>query len=162
MQKKFKLLATSSSGLESLVARELRNLEIENVSIDDRSRVFFEGNLATIAKANLWLRTADRVKIVVGEFKARTFDELFENVYAPRKEIKDDNLLSKLIKFVGGFSCISQIANLLDLFTIDSFDRQQLTSLTQQLIDRNCHIQAAIVINRFDIRHHFDSNYIFQ
>ena len=49
---------------------------------DDRSRVFFEGNLATIAKANLWLRTADRVKIVVGEFKARTFDELFENVYA--------------------------------------------------------------------------------
>ena len=41
MQKKFKLLATSSSGLESLVARELRNLEIENVSIDDRSRVFF-------------------------------------------------------------------------------------------------------------------------
>ncbi len=82
MQKKFKLLATSSSGLESLVARELRNLEIENVSIDDRSRVFFEGNLATIAKANLWLRTADRVKIVVGEFKARTFDELFENVYA--------------------------------------------------------------------------------
>ena len=33
MQKKFKLLATSSSGLESLVARELRNLEIENVSI---------------------------------------------------------------------------------------------------------------------------------
>ncbi|MFR6223688.1 MAG: THUMP domain-containing class I SAM-dependent RNA methyltransferase [Lactococcus lactis] len=82
MQKKFKLLATSSSGLESLVARELRNLEIENVSIDDRSRVFFEGNLAPIAKANLWLRTADRVKIVVGEFKARTFDELFENVYA--------------------------------------------------------------------------------
>ncbi|MDU7038728.1 MAG: THUMP domain-containing protein, partial [Lactococcus lactis] len=81
MQKKFKLLATSSSGLESLVARELRNLEIENVSIDDRSRVFFEGDLAEIAKANLWLRTADRVKIVVGEFKARTFEELFENVY---------------------------------------------------------------------------------
>lgn len=66
---------------ESLVARELRNLEIENVSIDDRSRVFFEGDLAEIAKANLWLRTADRVKIVVGEFKARTFEELFENVY---------------------------------------------------------------------------------
>lgn len=82
MIKKFKLLATASAGLESLVARELRNLDITDVAIDDRSRVFFEGDLATIAKANLWLRTADRVKIVVGEFKARTFEELFEQVYA--------------------------------------------------------------------------------
>lgn len=82
MKKKFKLMATASAGLESLVARELRNLDFEEVAIDERSRVFFEGNLQAIAKANLWLRTADRVKIVVGEFKARTFDELFENVYA--------------------------------------------------------------------------------
>lgn len=81
MKKQFKLNATAAAGIESLVARELRDLEIENVQIDDRSRVFFEGNVATIAKANLWLRTADRVKIVVGEFKAKTFDELFERVY---------------------------------------------------------------------------------
>ena len=75
-------MATAAAGLESLVARELRNMEVENVTIDDRSRVFFTGNTKTIAQANTWLRTADRVKIVVGEFKARTFDELFENVYA--------------------------------------------------------------------------------
>ncbi len=82
MKNNFKLLATAAAGLESLVARELRNLEIENVTIDDRSRVFFEGDLRTIARANLWLRTADRVKIVLGEFKARTFEELFDHVYA--------------------------------------------------------------------------------
>lgn len=82
MKNNFKLMATASAGLESLVAKELRNLEIQNVTIDDRSRVFFEGDLSTIAKANLWLRVADRVKIVVGEFKAKTFDELFEGVYA--------------------------------------------------------------------------------
>ncbi|MGM9885967.1 MAG: class I SAM-dependent RNA methyltransferase [Lactococcus sp.] len=82
MKKNFKLMATASAGLESLVAKELRNLDIQNVSIDDRSRVFFDGDLATIAKANLWLRTADRVKIVVGEFRAKTFDDLFEAVYA--------------------------------------------------------------------------------
>ncbi|WP_251711942.1 THUMP domain-containing class I SAM-dependent RNA methyltransferase [Lactococcus ileimucosae] len=82
MKNNFKLMATAAAGLESLVARELRNMEIENVTIDDRSRVFFTGDAKTIAQANIWLRTADRVKIVVGEFKARTFDELFENVYA--------------------------------------------------------------------------------
>lgn len=81
MNNKFKLMATAAAGLESLVARELRNLDIENVTIDDRSRVFFTGGLSTIAKANLWLRTADRVKIVVGEFKAKTFEQLFDGVY---------------------------------------------------------------------------------
>ena len=41
--------------------------------------VSFEGDENAIVKCNLWLRTADRVKIVMGQFKATTFDELFEN-----------------------------------------------------------------------------------
>ncbi|GBG97137.1 THUMP domain-containing class I SAM-dependent RNA methyltransferase [Lactococcus termiticola] len=82
MKKQFKLNATAAAGIESLVARELKDLDFENVQIDDRSRVFFEGGLDSIAKANLWLRTADRVKIVVGEFKAKSFEELFDKVYA--------------------------------------------------------------------------------
>lgn len=81
MTKEFKLMATAAAGLESLVARELRALDVENVSIDDRSRVFFTGDVTTIAKTNLWLRTADRVKIVLGEFKTRTFEELFDRVF---------------------------------------------------------------------------------
>ncbi|MBB5887786.1 THUMP domain-containing class I SAM-dependent RNA methyltransferase [Lactovum miscens] len=82
MRRNFKIQATASAGLESLVARELRNLGYaESVKIDDRSRVFFEGEPADIAKANLWLRTADRVKIVVGEFTSKTFDELFNSVF---------------------------------------------------------------------------------
>ena len=40
MKNNFKLIATAAAGLESLVARELRNMEVENVTIDDRSRVF--------------------------------------------------------------------------------------------------------------------------
>jgi len=80
MKETFRLNATAAAGLESFVARELRNLDIDNVTIDDRSRVFFEGDKETIAKANLWLRTADRVKIVVGEFQAKTFEELFDKV----------------------------------------------------------------------------------
>ena len=46
--------------------------------------VYFEGegDTSAIVKANLWLRTADRIKIVVGRFNATTFDELFEQTKA--------------------------------------------------------------------------------
>ena len=81
MKNNFNLVATAAAGLESLTARELRDLGIET-KMDDRSRVLFSGDKETIAKANLWLRTADRVKIIIGEFPAKTFDELFEGVYA--------------------------------------------------------------------------------
>ena len=74
MKNNFKLVATAAAGLESLTAKELRDLGIE-VTLDDRSRVLFSGDKKTIATANLWLRTADRVKIIVGEFPAKTFDE---------------------------------------------------------------------------------------
>ncbi|MFZ2803279.1 MAG: class I SAM-dependent RNA methyltransferase, partial [Lactococcus chungangensis] len=81
MKNNFNLVATAAAGLESLTARELRDLGIET-KMDDRSRVLFSGTKETIATANLWLRTADRVKIIIGEFPAKTFDELFEGVYA--------------------------------------------------------------------------------
>ncbi|MDR1605902.1 MAG: class I SAM-dependent RNA methyltransferase [Streptococcaceae bacterium] len=81
MKNNFNLVATAAAGLESLTARELRDLGIET-KLDDRSRVLFSGDKATIATANLWLRTADRIKIIVGEFPATTFDDLFEGVYA--------------------------------------------------------------------------------
>lgn len=76
----FQLVATAASGLEALVGKELRNLGIDCQIENGRAR--FEGTIETIAKANLWLRTADRIKIVVGEFDALTFDQLFENVKA--------------------------------------------------------------------------------
>lgn len=81
MKNNFKLVATAAAGLESLTAKELRDLGID-ATMDDRSRVLFSGDKETIATANLWLRTADRVKIIVGEFSAKTFEELFEGVYA--------------------------------------------------------------------------------
>ncbi|WP_297074505.1 class I SAM-dependent RNA methyltransferase [uncultured Enterococcus sp.] len=76
----FQLVATAASGLEALVGKELRDMGIECVVENGRAR--FEGTIETIAKANLWLRTADRIKIVVGEFDAVTFDELFQKVNA--------------------------------------------------------------------------------
>ncbi|TLG81345.1 THUMP domain-containing class I SAM-dependent RNA methyltransferase [Vagococcus zengguangii] len=78
--KQFKLMATAASGIEALVGQELRDLgidcEIEN------GRAIFYGDIETIATANLWLRTADRVKIIVAEFEATTFEQLFDKTNA--------------------------------------------------------------------------------
>lgn len=79
-EKTFELVATAASGLEALVGKELRNLGIDCQVENGRAR--FKGTMETIAKVNLWLRTADRIKIVVGEFDAYSFDELFEKVKA--------------------------------------------------------------------------------
>ncbi|EAF7752111.1 class I SAM-dependent RNA methyltransferase [Listeria monocytogenes] len=78
--KSFQLVATAASGLEAIVGKEVARLgydpKVEN------GKVYFEGDLSAIARANLWLRVADRVKIMVGVFKATTFDELFEKTKA--------------------------------------------------------------------------------
>ncbi|MDM5331274.1 class I SAM-dependent RNA methyltransferase [Neobacillus sp. CF12] len=77
---KYQLIATAAMGLEALVAKEVRALgyecEVEN------GKVIYTGDENAIARSNLWLRTADRIKIKVGEFKAYTFDELFEKTKA--------------------------------------------------------------------------------
>lgn len=73
---KVKLLATAAMGLESVVANEVRQLGYE-VEVEN-GKVIFEAPISAIPRCNLWLRTADRVKIIVGEFRAETFDELFE------------------------------------------------------------------------------------
>lgn len=80
MTEQYELIATCGAGLEALVGKELRALGIECTVENGRAR--FKGDLETIAKTNLWLRVADRVKIVIGEFNAFTFDQLFEGVKA--------------------------------------------------------------------------------
>ncbi|HFI0664800.1 TPA: class I SAM-dependent RNA methyltransferase [Streptococcus suis] len=80
MKKQFELIATAAAGLEAVVGREIRELgydcQVEN------GRVRFQGDVKSIIETNLWLRSADRIKIVVGSFPARTFEELFQGVFA--------------------------------------------------------------------------------
>ena len=79
MKSTFNLIATAAAGLEAVVGRELRDLgyecQVEN------GKVRFSGDLTAIIESNLWLRAADRIKIVVGQFPASTFEELFQGVY---------------------------------------------------------------------------------
>lgn len=77
---KYTLIATTTFGLEALCKRELRDLGMEIKKVQD-GRIYFEGTMEDVAKANLWLRTADRVLIELGNFKALSFEELFNKVY---------------------------------------------------------------------------------
>ncbi|MEC1739356.1 THUMP domain-containing class I SAM-dependent RNA methyltransferase [Schinkia azotoformans] len=78
---KITLIATAAMGIEALVAKEVRDLGYENVTVDN-GKVTIEADESAICRTNLWLRTADRVKLKIGEFKATTFDELFEKTKA--------------------------------------------------------------------------------
>ena len=67
-------------GLEGLCGDELRRMNFENVRVEN-GRVLFSGDETALAKANLWLRTGERVLITLGSFPARSFEELFQGVY---------------------------------------------------------------------------------
>jgi len=78
---KLEIIATSTFGLEAIVAEEIKSLGYKEVKIEN-GRVLFKADETAICRANLWLRTADRIRIKLGEFKAVTFDQLFENTKA--------------------------------------------------------------------------------
>lgn len=99
-----KLLATMASGFEAITKKELQDLGYQ-VQLEN-GKAYFEGELADIVNTNLWLRSADRIKIVLKEFTATTFDELFENV----KSVNWDNWLPLDAAFpVKGRSVRSQL-----------------------------------------------------
>jgi len=72
-------------GLEGLAGEELRRMELENVRVEN-GRVLFSGDQRAMAKANVCLRTGERVLIVLAGFQARTFEELFQGVYRANLE----------------------------------------------------------------------------
>ena len=72
-------------GLEGLAGDELRRLGMENVRVEDR-RVLFTGDENALAKANICLRTGERVMVVLAQFQAKTFEELFQGVLAANLE----------------------------------------------------------------------------
>lgn len=67
-------------GLESIVADEVKALGFKTTS--ENGKIYFQGDGTAIARANMWLRVADRVRIIAGEFHATTFDDLFEQTKA--------------------------------------------------------------------------------
>ena len=77
----FSAVATCGFGLESVLSFELKKLGMQKVQASD-GRVAFETDGAGIARANIWLRTAERVLLVLAQYPAASFDELFEGARA--------------------------------------------------------------------------------
>lgn len=91
---KMEWIAPCHFGLEAVLKRELQELGYEIAHVED-GRVTFYGDISAACRANIFLRTAERILLKAGEFKAVTFDELFEKT----KAIPWENYIPKDGKF---------------------------------------------------------------
>jgi len=106
----WELQATTTFGVEAVAKRELTELGFEVLKTEN-GKITFRADLAGIARANLWLRSADRVLLKVGEFSALTFDELFDRT----TEIPWENYIAPDGKFtVNGKSVKSTLFSVPD------------------------------------------------
>ncbi len=77
----FEIITPCHFGLEAVLKKEIYDLGYEILKVED-GRVTFEGDAEAVCRANIFLRTAERVLVKAGEFQAETFDELFEGIKA--------------------------------------------------------------------------------
>ncbi|MBC8569795.1 THUMP domain-containing class I SAM-dependent RNA methyltransferase [Zongyangia hominis] len=111
---KMKLSCPCMFGLEGVLGDEARRLELENVQVVD-GRVSFDGGFAELAKANIHLRTAERVQIILAEFPAYSFEDLFQGV----KAIPWEDFVGKKDSFpVKGWSLNSKLHSVPDCQSI--------------------------------------------
>jgi putative N6-adenine-specific DNA methylase len=92
--KNFEYVSPCHFGLEAVLKRELTDLGFEITKVED-GKVSYTGDASTCARANVFLRTTERVLLKVGAFRAETFDELFEKT----KQIPWEEYLPKDAKF---------------------------------------------------------------
>ena len=78
---RYELIATSTFGLEAVVRREVEALGYKILQVED-GRITYLGDERAVVRSNLWLRTADRVYVKLGDFSAKSFEELFQQTKA--------------------------------------------------------------------------------
>ena len=77
-----KWIASAAFGMEGMTGRDLKHLGMRNVRVLDVGGAEFEGGYEDAFRANLWLRTCDRIMLVMAQFEARSYEELFQGVKA--------------------------------------------------------------------------------
>ena len=85
--RKFELIAPCHFGLEAVLKKEIIDLGYEVSKVED-GRVTFLGDEEAVCRANVFLRTAERVLIKIGSFYATTFEELFDKIITKRRQSK--------------------------------------------------------------------------
>ena len=110
MSERLNLIATAAFGLEAVVARELKALGLDDTRVED-GRVRFTGEPVDVCRANLWLRSADRVLVELAEFEATDFGVLFDRAH----ELPWEDWLTETSAFpVRGRSVKSQLHSVPD------------------------------------------------
>ncbi|MDY2918231.1 MAG: class I SAM-dependent RNA methyltransferase [Anaerococcus sp.] len=120
-----KILISCSFGLEAIIKRELIDLGYENIKVND-GMIEIEAILSDIAKLNMSLRCADRVYLLIDSFKARTYDELFENVKAipwPDFLSEDSNFLVNARSFKSKLYSLRDIQSISEKAIIESMKK---------------------------------------
>lgn len=107
---RLRLIAVTAFGIEAVVSRELKSLGYDDLAIED-GRVIFDADVSGLARANLWLRSADRVQLMIGRFDAFDFGELFDQT----KALPWERWLGRFARFpVRGRSARSQLHSVPD------------------------------------------------
>ena len=92
MANEMKWIASAAFGMEGMTSRDLKHMGMKNVKVLEAGGAEFTGTFEDGFSANLWLRTCDRILLVLGQFKAVTFEELFQGVKAiPWEEFLPEN-----------------------------------------------------------------------
>ncbi|KHO61232.1 N-6 DNA methylase [Thermoanaerobacter sp. YS13] len=78
---KIEFIASTLFGVEAITARELKELGYKDITAEN-GKVTFAGDEMALCRSNLWIRTAERIYVKIGEFTATTFEELFEGTKA--------------------------------------------------------------------------------
>ena len=77
-----KWIASAAFGMEGMTGRDLKHLGMKGVQVMETGGATFEGDFLDAFRASLWLRTCDRILLVMGQFEARSYEELFQGVKA--------------------------------------------------------------------------------
>lgn len=114
MDKLIRLSCPCLFGLESVLSYEIKKIGGQNLKVTD-GKISFDGDFNTLAKANIWLSTAERVLIELGSFEAKSFEELFQGV----KSLPFENFIGKQDAFpVKGYSLNSALHSVPDCQSI--------------------------------------------
>ena len=97
-----KWIASAAFGMEGMTGRDLKRLGMENVRVMDVGGAEFEGSFEDAFRANLWLRTCDRILLVMKQFPAKSFEELFQGV----KSVEWEKLLPEDARFPIRAKCV--------------------------------------------------------
>lgn len=142
-----KFLITTSFGMEALVKRQLFDMGYDDLSVSD-GMIRLKADLHDVARLNIELREADRVYLLVDEFKAHDFDELFEKIKAitwPDYLSKDANFIINARTYKSKLHSVPTIQSVSEKAVVESMKNKYKISHFKKSAER---VQIEVMLNK--------------